>query len=92
MTQKLPEMQSQQKVKVKIQDQSNSCLPRVMKQMSIPQTVGLCLRNLMGLDATGMGKECTLVMESGLPKDLALDGELWTKRDDFQKTVSIVRR
>ena len=27
-----------------------------------------------------------------LPKDLALDGELWTKRDDFQRTVSIVRR
>jgi DNA ligase-1 len=27
-----------------------------------------------------------------LPKDLALDGELWTKRDDFQKAVSIVRR
>ena len=30
--------------------------------------------------------------KDGLPKDLALDGELWTKRDDFQKTVSIVRR
>jgi DNA ligase-1 len=27
-----------------------------------------------------------------LPKNLALDGELWTERDDFQKTVSIVRR
>jgi len=27
-----------------------------------------------------------------LPEGLALDGELWTKRDDFQKTVSIVRR
>lgn len=27
-----------------------------------------------------------------LPKNLALDGELWTKRDDFQKTVSIVRK
>ena len=27
-----------------------------------------------------------------LPKNLALDGELWTKRDDFQKSVSIVRR
>ena len=27
-----------------------------------------------------------------LPKDLALDGELWTERDDFQKSVSIVRR
>jgi DNA ligase-1 len=27
-----------------------------------------------------------------LPKDLALDGELWTKRDDFQRAVSIVRR
>jgi DNA ligase-1 len=26
-----------------------------------------------------------------LPKVLALDGELWTERDDFQKTVSIVR-
>lgn len=30
--------------------------------------------------------------KSLLPKDLALDGELWTKRNDFQKTVSIVRR
>lgn len=27
-----------------------------------------------------------------LPKDLALDGELWTKRNDFQKAVSIVKR
>ena len=27
-----------------------------------------------------------------LPKNLALDGELWTERDDFQKSVSIVRR
>lgn len=27
-----------------------------------------------------------------LPKDLCLDGELWTGRDDFQKIVSIVRR
>lgn len=27
-----------------------------------------------------------------LPKDIALDGELWTTRDDFQKTVSIVKR
>lgn len=27
-----------------------------------------------------------------LPEDLALDGELWTKRNDFQKAVSIVRR
>lgn len=27
-----------------------------------------------------------------LPKDMALDGELWTKRDDFQRVVSIVRR
>lgn len=27
-----------------------------------------------------------------LPKDLALDGELFTERDDFQKVVSIVRR
>lgn len=26
-----------------------------------------------------------------LPKNLALDGELWTKRDDFQAGVSIVR-
>ena len=30
--------------------------------------------------------------KSALPKDIALDGELWTKRDDFQKTVSIVKR
>lgn len=27
-----------------------------------------------------------------LPKNLALDGELWTKRDDFQRAVSIVKR
>ena len=27
-----------------------------------------------------------------LPDNLALDGELWTKRGDFQKIVSIVRR
>ena len=27
-----------------------------------------------------------------LPSNLALDGELWTKRDDFQKAISIVRR
>ena len=27
-----------------------------------------------------------------LPKGLALDGELFTKRDDFQKAVSIVRK
>ena len=27
-----------------------------------------------------------------LPKNFALDGELWTKRDDFQNCVSIVRR
>lgn len=27
-----------------------------------------------------------------LPKDLCLDGELWTNRADFQKIVSIVRR
>jgi DNA ligase-1 len=26
-----------------------------------------------------------------LPANLALDGELWTKRDDFQKCVSIVK-
>ena len=26
-----------------------------------------------------------------LPKDIALDGELWTKRDDFQNAVGIVR-
>ena len=26
-----------------------------------------------------------------LPSNLALDGELWTKRDDFQNAVSIVR-
>ena len=27
-----------------------------------------------------------------MPKDLALDGELFTKRDDFQNCVSIVRK
>ena len=27
-----------------------------------------------------------------LPKNMALDGELWTARDDFQRTVSIVRK
>lgn len=27
-----------------------------------------------------------------LPKNLALDGELWTKRDDFQKVVSYVKK
>ena len=27
-----------------------------------------------------------------LPANMALDGELWTKRDDFQNTVSIVKR
>ena len=27
-----------------------------------------------------------------LPKDMCLDGELWSGRDDFQKIVSIVRR
>ena len=27
-----------------------------------------------------------------LPTDLALDGELWSKRSDFQKIVSIVRK
>ena len=27
-----------------------------------------------------------------LPKDTALDGELWTERDDFQKCISIVKR
>ena len=27
-----------------------------------------------------------------LPEGLALDGELWTERDDFQKCLSIVRR
>lgn len=26
-----------------------------------------------------------------LPSNLALDGELWTKRDDFQAGISIVR-
>jgi len=26
-----------------------------------------------------------------LPKDLALDGELWTKRDDFQNAISIIK-
>ena len=28
----------------------------------------------------------------GLPKDIALDGELFTKRADFQRTVSIVKK
>lgn len=28
----------------------------------------------------------------GLPKDFTLDGELWTKRADFQRCVSIVKR
>ena len=27
-----------------------------------------------------------------LPKNLALDGELWTKRDDFYHCVSIVKK
>jgi DNA ligase 1 len=27
-----------------------------------------------------------------MPKDIALDGELWTKRDDFQNAVSIVKK
>lgn len=30
--------------------------------------------------------------KDALPKKLALDGELWTGRDDFQNTMSIVRR
>ena len=30
--------------------------------------------------------------KKGLPQDMALDGELWSKRADFQKIVSIVRR
>jgi DNA ligase 1 len=30
--------------------------------------------------------------KKALPADMALDGELWSKRDDFQKIVSIVRR
>ena len=30
--------------------------------------------------------------KAALPKDFHLDGELWTKRDDFQKCVSIVKR
>lgn len=30
--------------------------------------------------------------KAALPKDFQLDGELWTKRDDFQKCVSIVKR
>jgi DNA ligase-1 len=30
--------------------------------------------------------------KKGLPSDMALDGELWSKRADFQKIVSIVRR
>lgn len=29
---------------------------------------------------------------NSLPKDICLDGELWTGRNDFQNTVSIVRR
>ena len=28
----------------------------------------------------------------GLPKDMALDGELFTKRSDFQNTISIVKK
>lgn len=27
-----------------------------------------------------------------LPSDMALDGELWTERDDFQEAVGIVKR
>ena len=27
-----------------------------------------------------------------LPEDMALDGELWTKRDDFQQVVSIIKK
>ena len=27
-----------------------------------------------------------------MPKGIALDGELWTKRDDFQSAVSIVKK
>jgi DNA ligase-1 len=30
--------------------------------------------------------------KDALPKNFELDGELWTKRDDFQKCVSIVKR
>jgi DNA ligase 1 len=30
--------------------------------------------------------------KEALPKGFELDGELWTKRDDFQKCVSIVKR
>lgn len=30
--------------------------------------------------------------KNALPADMALDGELWSKRSDFQKIVSIVRR
>ena len=30
--------------------------------------------------------------KEALPKNFELDGELWTKRDDFQKCVSIVKR
>jgi DNA ligase-1 len=30
--------------------------------------------------------------KEALPKGVELDGELWTKRDDFQKCVSIVKR
>ncbi len=30
--------------------------------------------------------------KKALPADMPLDGELWSKRSDFQKIVSIVRR
>lgn len=30
--------------------------------------------------------------KDALPKDLALDGELWTQRNDFQNVVRIVRK
>jgi DNA ligase-1 len=30
--------------------------------------------------------------KKALPADMALDGELWSKREDFQKIVSVVRR
>ena len=31
-------------------------------------------------------------IKSALPKDFPLDGELWTKRNDFQSCVSIIKR
>jgi DNA ligase-1 len=31
-------------------------------------------------------------LKFALPKDFPLDGELWTKRNDFQKCVSIIKK